>query len=194
MRRVCELVFLFLVLCFGSVQAAVYSIDPAHSTVGFKVRHLVSQVPGTFSKFSGTIDYDPAAPGKGSVETSIETASIDTHNEKRDGHLRSADFLEVEKYPQMTFKSRRVRPAGKDKLEVLGDLTLHGVTKPATLFVDVSGMTKDPWGGTRTGFSAITQIKRSDYGIIWNKTLESGGMLLGDDVNISIEIEAVQQK
>ena len=177
-----------------ALQAAEFSIDPAHSSVGFNVRHIVSHVKGQFNEFSGAFTYDPKAPEKSSVEAVIQTKSINTNMDKRDGHLRSPDFFDVAKYPTMTFKSASVKSAGPGKLDVAGTLTLHGVSKPVVLSVQGGDMAKDPWGGTRTGFSATTTINRKDFGMTWNQTLDNGGLLVGDDVKIDIEVEAVAKK
>ena len=176
------------------VQAAEFSIDPAHSSVGFTVRHIVSNVKGQFNEFSGNFTYDPKVPEKSSVEAVIQTKSINTNVDKRDGHLRSPDFFDVEKFPTMTFKSTSVKSAGSGKLDITGTLTLHGVSKPVVLSVQGGDVAKDPWGGTRTGFSATTSVNRKDFGMTWNKTLDNGGLLVGDDVKIDIEAEGVQKK
>ena len=174
------------------VQAESYKIDPSHSEVGFTIRHMVSNVRGRFNDFSGTVDMDPKAPQKGSVEFSVKTTSIDTGNADRDKHLRTADFFDVEKYPEITFKSDSVKSAGKDKYNVTGTLTMHGVSKKVTLPVTFNGEGKDPWGNTRAGFETSTKLDRKEYGIVWNKAIDNGGVLLGDDVNVSINLETVK--
>lgn len=177
-------------ICFG----AMYQIDPVHSSIGFKIRHLVGNVKGEFAKFKGTIQFDPKAPAKGSVETTVESASIDTRNERRDTHLRSADFFDVEKYPKIVFKSKKVTAKGKNGLAVAGTLTMHGVTKPVTLNSTYAGQMKDPMGNMRAAFSGTTTINRKSFGISWNKILDQGGTMLGDTVTISLEIEAILKK
>jgi polyisoprenoid-binding protein YceI len=176
--------------------AATWNIDPDHSNVGFKIRHLmVSNVKGSFEKHSGTVELDEKDITKSKVEVSIETASINTNVQKRDEHLRSADFFDVAKYPAMTFVSKKVAKAGKDKLKVTGDLTLHGITKEVVLNVDgPSKESKDPWGNIRKGASATATINRKDFGLTWNKALETGGVVVGDEVNIIIEIELIKAK
>ena len=174
------------------LQAESYKIDPSHSEVGFTIRHMVSNVRGRFNDFSGTVDMDAKAPQKGSVEFSVKTTSIDTGNADRDKHLRTADFFDVEKYPEITFKSDSVKPAGKDKYNVTGTLTMHGVSKKVTLPVTFNGEGKDPWGNTRAGFETATKLDRKEYGIVWNKAIDNGGVLLGDDVNVSINLETVK--
>jgi polyisoprenoid-binding protein YceI len=168
-----------------SAQAATWVIDNNHSTVGFKVRHIFTKVPGLFNKFSGTIDYDAAKPEAGSVKVEIDAASIDTRNDRRNNHLRSADFFDVEKYPTLAFQSTKVVKNGESDLSVEGNLTIHGVTKPVTLAVSILGAS-----ATTAGFEATTTINRKDFGILWNRTLDNGGLLLGEDVEIEITIEA----
>ncbi len=172
------------------LRADTYSIDPGHSEVGFSIRHMVTNVRGRFNDFSGTVNMDPKNLPGSSVEFRIKATSIDTAVPDRDKHLRSADFFDVEKYPEITFKSESIKPAGKDKYNVTGTLTLHGVSKKVTLPVSFLGQAKDPWGGTRAGFETGTTLNRKDYGIVWNKALDNGGVLLGDDVKVEINIEA----
>lgn len=174
------------------LQAESYKIDPGHSEVSFTIRHMVSQVRGRFKDFSGTINMDPKAPQKSSVDFTIKATSVDTANDDRDKHLRKADFFDVEKYPEITFKSDSVQPAGKDKYNVTGTLTMHGVSKKITLPVTFLGEAKDPWGGTRAGFETSTKLDRKEYGIVWNSAIDNGGVLLGDDVNVSINLETVK--
>ena len=171
-----------------------WTLDLAHSETTFTVRHLLSKVSGRFDKFDGRIVTDAAKPETSSVEFTIETASIDTNNEKRDAHLRSADFFDAEKHPTITFKSTRVEALGQNRFNVTGDLTMRGVTKPITLPVEFLGTQKDPWGNEKAGFALQTTLNRKDYGIIWNQTLDAGGYLLGDDVQVSISLQAVKKK
>jgi polyisoprenoid-binding protein YceI len=176
-------------------QGVTYTIDPAHSTAGFKVRHLmVANVRGEFSKVSGAVVFDAANPANSRVEATIDASSIHTRDEQRDGHLKSPDFLDVEKFPNIQFVSTKVTKVGDGEWKVAGDLTIHGVTKPVTL--DVEGPTpemKDPWGNTKTGVSASTKINRKDFGLVWNVALETGGVLVGEEVQISIEAELTRQ-
>ena len=168
-----------------------WNIDLAHSSVGFTVRHLVvSKVRGHFRKFGGSIDFDPENPAATTIEVSIDAASIDTNEDKRDAHLRSPDFFDVEQFPTLSFKSKRTEKQG-DGYRVTGDLTLHGVTREVTLEAEYEGAGKDPWGGYRAGFSARTRINRKDYGLGWNQVLEAGGLLVGDKVEIALEVEAL---
>jgi polyisoprenoid-binding protein YceI len=170
--------------------AGTWTIDPVHSEVGFTVRHLmISKVRGNFTKFSGVITV-AENPLESTVETTIDATSIVTGDESRDGHLRSADFLEIEKYPNLEFHSTSVTPKGSDFV-VVGDLALHGVTKSVELSLEFNGVNGDPWGGTRAGFTASTEISRKDFGIEFNMPLDGGGVMVGDKVQISLEIEAV---
>jgi polyisoprenoid-binding protein YceI len=170
-----------------------FKIDPAHSNVGFSVRHFFSKVPGNFKTYEGTILMDPKDLSKTSVDVSIDASSIDTGNSDRDKHLQSPDFFDASKFPKITFKSTSVTPQGTSKATLKGDLTMHGVTKPVTLDAEVLGFSPDPWGNYRGGFEAKTKIKRSDFGISWNKVLEGGGTMLSDDVDITIDVEGVRQ-
>jgi polyisoprenoid-binding protein YceI len=169
-----------------------WNIDTTHSSVGFWVRHLViSKVHGRFTKWNGTITLGEDDISKSSVEVTIEAASIETHEAKRDAHLRSADFFDVEKFPALMFKSKKVQKSG-DALAVRGDLTIHGVTREVLLETESLGRAKDPWGGERIGFSAKTNVDRKDFGLHWNQALETGGVLVGDKIEITLEIEAVK--
>jgi polyisoprenoid-binding protein YceI len=172
-------------------SAAVWSIDPEHSTVQFKVRHLmVSNVKGNFEKFSGSVDIDEKDITRSRVQVTIDAASIDTRVVKRDEHLRSADFLDAARFPTLSFISKRVERAGADRLKVAGVLTIRGVSRDVVLDVEgPSGAVKDPWGNTKSGASASTTINRKDFGLTWNKALETGGVVVGDEVLINIEVE-----
>ncbi len=178
--------------------ADTYNVDKGHSEVSFKVKHLLGKVPGRFNDFSGTIVFDPAKPETSSVEFAIKATSIDTANGDRDGHLRSADFFDVEKFPEITFKSSKVKPAGKDKYDVTGTLTLHGVSKEVTLPVSFGGVMtakgRDGKESLKSGFETQVTLNRKDYGIVWNTVLDSGGTVLGDDVSVQIQIEATKPK
>jgi polyisoprenoid-binding protein YceI len=171
-----------------------WTLDASHSNASFSVRHLmVSNVRGEFTKLSGTVKLDPARPENAKIDVAIDVASINTREEKRDAHLRSADFFDVEKYPTITFVSRSVRRTD-DGLAVIGDLTIHGATREVVLAVDeVSPPSKSPWGATVIGASASTKIKRSDFGMTWNSTLETGGLLVGDEIKIHLEVELIKQ-
>ncbi len=173
--------------------APAFGIDPVHSSVGFKVRHLVSKVSGSFKEFSGTIAGDPKSPSEASIAFTIKAGSVDTQNADRDKHLNSPDFFDTAKFPEISFKSSKIVPKGGDKFEVTGTFTLHGVSKDIVVPVTFGGLAKDPWGNERAGFSVALTLNRKDYGINFNKVLDAGGMMLGDDVEVSIELEAVKK-
>lgn len=176
------------------MTATTWDFDLSHSTVGFHVRHLmVSKVHGSFHKWGGSLVLDDQDITKSRVDVTIDAASLDTKEEKRDGHLRSADFFDTEKFPQLTFKSTAVKKVSDEELEVTGDLTIRGETRSVLLKVETNGQVKDPWGGTRTGFSAKTSISRKEFGLHWNAVLEAGGVVVGDKVEITLEIEAIKK-
>ena len=178
---------------YAPVPSGDYQIDPAHSIIGFSIRHLeIAWVEGRFKDFKGTIHFDESDVTKSSVEFSAKIESIDTGVEPRDKHLRTADFFDAAKYPEMSFKSTRVARRGKDGYVLHGDFTLKGVTKPVALPFTVTGAIKDPWGNTRFGVSAQTKIDRRDYGITWGKALENGGLDVGNEVTIDLQLEAVK--
>ena len=187
------LAFVGLLAAGAAARAETWNIDPAHTTVEFSVRHMmISDVKGQFEKLSGTIAANGNDPNSVQISAVIDAASINTRVEKRDAHLKSAAFLDVDKYPTITFKSTKVEPDGSNKWKVTGDLTLHGVSKQVVLEVETTAPIKDPSGKTRAGASATTKIDRTDFGVTWNKPMETGGVLVGDDVSIAIEVEAVQ--
>lgn len=175
-------------------MSTTYQIDPSHSSANFSIKHMmIAKVHGGFEKISGTLVYDANDVTKSSVNVTLDTASINTHEPQRDAHLKSPDFFDVEKYPTITFKSTRVEKDGSD-LKVIGDLTIHGVTRSVTLEVETpSAEMKDPWGNIKLGTSATTKIKRKDFGLTWNAALEAGGFLVGDDVSINLDIQFVKQ-
>lgn len=169
-----------------------WDIDVSHSAIHFWVRHMIiSKVHGRFAKWAGTIALDEQDLTRSTVDVRIDAASIDTQVADRDTHLKSADFLDVAKYPELTFRSKRIEKAGED-YRVVGDLSLHGVTREVTLQAEFAGSGKDPWGNTRAGFSAKASLDRRDYGLVWNAALEAGGVLVGEKVEITIELEAVK--
>jgi polyisoprenoid-binding protein YceI len=178
----------------SGAMADTYVFDPAHTNVGFKVRHFFTKVAGRFAAFSGTIEYDPADPTKSTAKIEIDATSIDTDNEMRDKDLRSVNFFDVEKHPKITFESTGAEKIGDDRYTMTGNLTMRGVTKPVTLTVDVLGFGPDLQGGRRGGFTVTATINRTDFGVSWNKALEGGGFLLGNEVEILIEVEAVLQE
>jgi polyisoprenoid-binding protein YceI len=180
-------------VAYAPVPGGEYNIDPAHSIIGFSIRHLeIAWVEGRFKDFKGAIHFDEKDVTKSSVEFTAKVESIDTGVEPRNKHLRTADFFDVEKFPEMTFKSTSVERKGKDGYVLHGDLTLKGVTKPVALPFTVTGAIKDPWGNTRFGVSAQTKIDRRDYGITWGKALENGGLDVGNEVTIELQLEAVK--
>jgi polyisoprenoid-binding protein YceI len=174
-----------------SAFAADYEIDSGHTAAGFAVKHLmVSTVRGHFSNVKGTIHFDPKNPAADTVEATIDASTVSTDNAQRDTHLKSPDFFDVAKFPTITFKSTHVAAAGADKLKVTGDFTMHGVTKSVVLDVEgPSKEAKDPWGNVKSGATATTKISRKDFGLVWNKALESGGVVVGDEVTITLDIE-----
>jgi polyisoprenoid-binding protein YceI len=173
-------------------EQAVYKVDVDHSGVGFTVRHFVSNVPGHFRDFDGVIKYDKQNPTASSVEFTVKAASIDTSNNDRDEHLRGKDFFDVQSFPTLTFTSTKVTAKDANNLDVTGNLTLHGVTKEITLPVQVLGSMKTP-NGEKAGFETAFTINRKDYGIVWNRVLDAGGSVLGDDVKVIISIEGNRQ-
>lgn len=169
-----------------------WNIDTTHSSISFSVRHMVfAKVRGRFSDWSGTLNLDPKKLENASAQVEIEAASIDTAAADRDTHLRSADFLNVEKYPKLTFKSTRVEAAGGGKYRLRGDLTIRDLTHEVVLDVEYGGEAKDPWGNQRVAFMAKTSVERGDFGLTWNQALEAGGVLVGERVDIELEIQAV---
>jgi polyisoprenoid-binding protein YceI len=174
------------------MSASKWDFDFVHSSISFHVRHLmVSKVHGRFQKWDGVLELDESDLTKSRFDVTIDAASIDTKEDKRDAHLRSPDFLDVETFPVITFKSKQIERDG-DAYKVTGDITIHGVTKEVELEVEGGEQVKDPWGGTRTGFSAKAKLNRKDFGLTWNLALEAGGFVVGDKLEISIEIEAIK--
>jgi polyisoprenoid-binding protein YceI len=176
------------------MSKAIYQIDSAHSSAQFTVRHMmISNVRGEFTKLSGSIAYDAADPANSSVEATIEAASINTRDAQRDAHLKSADFFDVERFPALTFRATEIGVRdGEGKVK--GDLTIHGVTREAVLHVEgPTPEAKDPWGNLRIGATATAKINRKDFGLTWNAALEAGGVLVGEEVKITIDLEAIRQ-
>jgi polyisoprenoid-binding protein YceI len=169
-----------------------WNIDTSHSGVHFAVRHMViAKVRGAFTRWQGTVKFDPAALDDAKVSVSIDAASIDTREEKRDAHLRSADFFDVENHPTLTFESTKVERVSDEQYRVIGDLTIRGVTKQVVLETEALGTGKDPWGNQRIAFQATTSVNRRDFGLTWNQALEAGGVLVGDKIEISLEVQAI---
>jgi len=193
MRKTVILAALVLVLGYGAAAAqGTYTIDTVHSNVGFKIRHLVSKVSGEFTDFEGTIVADFENLDTSSVEFTIQAASIDTKNEKRDDHLRSEDFFNVEKYTEIRFKSSKITRVDEDTFAVDGTLTMRGVAKEISLMVDFLGE-MSAMGGIRAGYELTTTVNRMDYGVSWNRAVEAGGFVLGDDVEVNIALELIKQ-
>ena len=177
-----------------AATAGTYEIDPAHTTIGFSVRHLViNNVPGRFREFNGAIQYNPENIGSSSVTFTAKVTSIDTGVEQRDKHLRSADFFDVDRYPEMTFKSTRIEKKNKDEFIAYGDFSLRGVTKQVALPFKLYGAIKDPWGNLRLGVEAGLTINRQDYGLKWSAVTEAGGIVVSDEVKLVLNVEAVKQ-
>jgi len=195
MKRFIALITLLALTLPLSAFASTWTIDPDHTTAQFKVRHLmISNVKGVFEKVSGTLNLDDKDITRSKVDVSIDVASINTNIKKRDDHLRSPEFFDAVKFPSMTFASTKVEKASKDKLKVTGNLTIKGVSKVVVLTVDgPTGEVKDPWGNSRRGASAATTINRKDFGVNWNKTMDNGGMLVGEEVAIQLEVEFVKK-
>jgi polyisoprenoid-binding protein YceI len=195
MRHSLAIVTLALALTTPALAQTRWEIDPAHTSVQFSIRHLmISNVRGEFTKVSGTAVADDKDLTRSTIEATIDTASINTREPKRDEHLKSPDFLDTAKYPTMTFKSKRIEKAGEGRYKVTGDLTLHGVTKEVVL--DVEGPTppmNDPMGRVRAGATATTKLDRRDFGIAWSKTLEGGGLVVGNEVTVTIDVEGVKK-
>lgn len=178
----------------AAAAASTYTIDPAHSSAHFKVRHMmITNVRGEFGKVAGTVRFDPRSPGASVVTAEIDVNSINTREAQRDAHLKSGDFFDAEKYPAIRFQSKKVEPAGPGAYKVTGDLTIRGVSHEVVLAVDgPTPETKDPWGKMRSGAEATTKIRRKDFGLTWNQALETGGVLVGDEVEIGIDVELVR--
>ncbi len=187
------LVPLLACLAGSGLSQTEWKLDPAHSAAQFAVRHMmVSTVRGQFGKITGAVRYDPADPSSASVEAAVDVSSIDTREPKRDAHLKSPDFLDAGKYPLMTFKSTRVEPSGPGRLRLTGDLTMHGVRRQVVFDVeDLTAPVKDPRGGQRMGASATARVSRKDFGMTWNRAIETGGFVVGDEVSITLDVELV---
>ncbi len=171
-----------------------WTVDPAHSRIGFAIKHLmIATVRGSFTQVRGSVVVDESDPTTAVVDITIPTASVNTADEKRDAHLRSPDFFDAERFPNMTFRSKRVENTSGNSFRIVGDLTIRDVTREVVLDAELLGRAKDPWGNERAGFEATTKFKRSDYGLTWNAALETGGVLVGDEVKVSIEAELTKQ-
>ncbi len=170
-----------------------WAIDATHSGIDFTVRHMMfAKVRGSFNAFEAQVEADPEDLTSANIRVVIDASSVDTNNDDRDGHLKSADFFDVENHPQIVFESKSIAKTGDDEYAVTGDVTLRGVTKSETFTLTYEGSGKDPWGNQKVGFSGSGAIKRSDYGLTWNAALETGGVLVGDEIKLNIEVQAVQ--
>ena len=180
----------------SQTQTSTWNLDPSHSLIEFSAKHMmITTVKGRMAELRGAITIDEANPDRSSVSVEVDTASIDTRSEQRDQHLRSPDFLDIEKFPTVTFRSTRIegaRASEGDGFKVIGDLTIRGTTREVTLDATFEGRGKDPWGGERVSFSADTKIDRRDFGLTWNAALETGGVLVSNDVKIHIEAQAIR--
>ena len=196
MRRVIGALVFASLLSAGALPAwaTTYKIDKDHSSVTFSIRHLFSKTKGQFNDFGGTFDFVPGQPEQWKATAAIQAASIDTNVEPRDKHLRSADFFDVEQHPTITFTGTQVTDVTAERAKLHGVLSLHGVEKPVVLDVAILGEGKDPWGNVRSGFTGTTTINRKDFGLNWNETLETGQLLVGEEVEITLEIEGIVQQ
>jgi len=183
-----------IMIVSGLAGAAEYTIDKDHSHAGFQVRHIVAKLQGEFKEFDGSFSFDEKNLADATGTFTVKAASINTNHVKRDAHLRSPDFFDVEKFPDLTFVSKKVTSAGGKKYSLAGDLTIHGVTRPVTFEMEYLGSDKTPMGERHAGFSATLKINRKDFGIVWNKVLDSGGLLIGEDVDIDIQVEGIEKK
>jgi len=193
LRRPGVLGLLVLVAAAPLFAADTYTIDKGHSSVEFRIRHFASRVNGRFGDFEGAIQADPAKPDASSVTFTIKTASIDTNNAHRDDDLKSPNFFDAAKFPEITFQSSKMTSTGKDQYAVTGTLTMHGISKEVTLPVTYLGTAKDQRGNEHAGFELNTKLNRKDFGIDWNKTLDSGGLMLSDDVDVTIDLETIKK-
>jgi polyisoprenoid-binding protein YceI len=185
----------FVLATTSSSFATDYKVDPDHTKISFKVRHLgISWVPGTFSKLDGVFSFDEKNIEASKAKANIEVASVNTENKKRDDHLKGEEFFAGEKYPAISFVSTGIKDVSGNKFTVIGDLTMHGVTKSVELSAEYNGSAKDPWGNDRAAFSATTKLNRKDFGLQWSKVLETGALVVGEDVLITIDVEGIKAK
>ncbi len=184
---------LFVPAFLPSASAATYKLDSDHTTVSFQVKHLFTNVRGTFNEFEGAFDYDPEKPETWKAAATVQAKSIDTHVKQRDTHLQSADFFDVEKFPTLQFKSTKFSDITPTGAKMEGLLTIHGVEKPVVFDVEIHGVAKDPWGNVTAGFTATTKINRKDFGLTWNKAIETGQLLVGEEILITVDVAGLQQ-
>ncbi len=194
-NRFVSVAAVLVALSFSTSRASTWEFDGAHSEAGFSVRHLmISNVRGEFHNITGMVEWDEKDPASIKIDAAVDVTTLDTGEPKRDAHLKSADFFDADKFPKMTFRSRSASSAGTNRYKVVGDLTIHGVTKEATLDVEVTSTIKDPWGNTKFGAVATAKINRQDFGVKWNKTLDGGGVVVGDEIAITIDAELAMKK
>jgi len=195
MKKNILFMILFAVSMLSAKAQTTWKLDPAHSKVSFNISHMViSDVTGRFTDFDVKLVHTKDDLTDGVLNATIKVKSINTDNEGRDKHLRSADFFDAEKYPEITFVSKSFEKTGKNTYKIAGDLTMHGITKPVVLETKFNGTVNDPWGNTKAGFKATTTVNRKEFGIVYNKTLEAGGLLLGEDVEVIINVELAKEK
>ena len=195
MKRSITTMFVLLLATAAVAAPEAYVVDKSHSQATFQIRHMMSRVSGSFAEVDGTFNLDKEKPSESNVAFTINAASINTGSADRDKHLRTADFFDTEKFPEITFKSVSIEPAGaKDTYKVVGDLTMHGVTKRVTLPVTYLGSMKDPRGNEKLGFTVETTLSRKDYNINWNRALDAGGFILGEDVKVVVDLELAKKK
>lgn len=190
-RKSLYIMVLAILLGTNPLWAATYKVDKDHTSVSFKIRHLFSNTQGVFRDFEGTVEYDPDKPETWAANGTIQVKSVDTNVPERDKHLLSKDFFDAEQFPTITFKTTKVTDATKEHATVEGLMTMHGIEKPVVLDVEIHGVGKDPWGNVRAGFTATTKINRKDFGIEYNKVLDQGQLMLGEEVMITIELEGI---
>lgn len=195
MKTIITIAAVLFTLNAATAQTTSWQIDPVHSSITFGVDYMVlTEVTGNFSDFGGTLQQHGGDFTKSKVNVSIKTSSINTENEKRDGHLRSPDFFDAQKFPEITFASKSFEKQTANEYQIMGDLTMHGVTKPVVISAKYTGQAKDPWGNTRQGFKGTTTINRADFGIKYNSVLETGSLLIGENVDVTLNIQLIKQQ
>ena len=195
MKKFMLLLALVVTVSLTNAQTTIWKIDPAHSNISFSVDYMVlTEVNGNFKEFSGTVQKEGNDFSKSTIEVTINALSITTENEKRDGHLKSADFFDVAKYPSVIFAGKSFEKTGENTYNITGDLTMHGITKTVVISAKYAGEAKDPWGNTREGFKGTTSVDRTDFGLVYNSTLETGGLLIGKNVTIALNVQLIKQQ
>ena len=195
MKKFMLLLALMVMVSITNAQTTIWKIDPVHSNISFSVDYMVlTEVNGNFKEFSGTLQKEGSDFSKSSIDVTINASSITTENEKRDGHLKSADFFDVAKYPSVIFAGKSFAKTGENTYNITGDLTMHGITKTVVINAKYAGEAKDPWGNTREGFKGTTSVDRTDFGLVYNSTLETGGLLIGKNVTITLNVQIIKQQ